>query len=559
MVLKYVPRKPKPSHETACEKGTRVRKRFIAGLIAGIAVLAALTACGHNQDGIPYPDNFYIPKPVEAESSIASDEEVAAKEADPVEEAAAEADSAEPEEVTEEMDRKVINFFLDTSGSMARSPEVVKVHSAATKCAAGYKERHFYSIEYSEETGSKLIETEEQLALSGKYGTGAPLDLIQKGVLPYDPEGVNVMTTDLQSNTSCSELGRWLVKSGCTGYSFYVFTMKYDGSLQFRTYTSNHTLGNVSIENCSFNDKEFLMVVFGRNSLVEAYDSFFQSKIAPKVKYDMCHVSLHDNEENLDSFLQLTSSKCFTDNVANVELDNTNFVYGLTLVEDEETEFTCCNTFVYKKSKYSSNKAKQAVKAILYAVPEGPVPGIEKIDVTKVLEYNSDADSYEESKVIFLVDAQASVEGLPSATDDPASESYERLNKALGGPIVPDGPVFSVTVLNENLPRGLYAVEVQITFEATGEVVDLQKFAASHNAGLEEYSAALETECEAKADTGKAGTSNISYYKYTGHGMFSVFRKLLEFERVTDELIAAGAVTESNNEMITLRLVIDNR
>lgn len=543
MILEYVTRRQEPLQEHSCEKGNSVRKRFIAGLITGIVTLAALTGCGHNQNGIPYPDNYYIPKPVEDESSIAaSDEEVVAVENEYIEATGA----------TEETNRKVINFFLDTSGSMARSPEVVEVHSAATKCAAGYKERHFYSIEYSKETGSKLIETEEQLALSGKYGTGAPLDLIQTGVLPYDPEGVNVMTTDLQSNTSCSELGRWLVKSGCTGYSFYVFTMKYDGSLQFRTYISNHTLGNVSIENCSFDDKEFLMVVFGRNSLIEAYDSFFQSKIASKVKYDMCHVSLHDNEKNLDSFLQLTSSKCFTDNVANVELNNTNFVYGLTLVEDEETEFTCRNTFVYKKSQYSSNKAKQAVKAILYAVPEGPVPGIEKIDVTEVLEYNSDTCSYEESEVTFRVDTQASMEGFPSATDDPASESYERLNKALGGPIVPDSPVFSVTVLNENLPKGMYAVEVQIIFEATGEVVDLQKFAASHNAGLEEYSAALETECEAKDDTGKA-------FNYTGQGMSSVFRKLLEFERVTDELIAAGAVTESSNEMITLRLVIDNR
>jgi len=49
-------------------------------------------------------------------------------------------------------------------------------------------------------------------------------------------------------------------------------------------------------------------------------------------------------------------------------------------------------------------------------------------------------------------------------------------------------------------------------------------------------------------------------FYYTGDGSSSsVFCKLLEFEKITDELIAAGAVAESDNEMLTIRLVIDNR
>ena len=118
------------------------------------------------------------------------------------------------------------------------------------------------------------------------------------------------------------------MSTGCTGYSFYIFTMQYDGSLQFETYTSNSTRELVSVYCCSFKEKEFLMIVFGDNTLVEDYDQFFQSKLERSMKYDTCHVSLHDDDtENLGNFLKLTSSKCFSQNIANVEQDNTNYVY----------------------------------------------------------------------------------------------------------------------------------------------------------------------------------------------------------------------------------------
>lgn len=526
-----------------------MKMKFLVGLLATTIAMSTLTGCTHslgNKDnGIPYPENYYFPKleEVEIEENTSEAKEEVNETKD---------EESGDSDMVVEIIRKAIHFFLDTSGSMNRSPEVIKIHSAATKCAAGYDERHFYGID----SEHNLTETTEQLALSGKYGNGAPLDQIENGTLPYDPTGVNVITTDLQSNTNCTELGRWLVDTGCSGYSFYVFNMKYDGSLEFEMYTSNSTLETVSINNCSFDKKEFLMVVFGDNALVEGYDRFFQSKIDAEVKYDMCHVSLHDTSENLDSFFQLNSSKYFTDDIANVDFTNTNFVYGLSLLEDEETEFTCNNTFVYKKGKFSTNKAKEAVKAILYAIPDVPVPNVQDVIVSHVMEYNKETGCYEDSKVMFQAEAQAYLDGFPSVADDSDPEAYERLNKALGGAIVPAGPVFTVTVQNESLPKGLYAVEVQVIFEATGEVVDLQKFAASHTAGLEEYSEALKNECVARVIDGQESTSRFTY---TGDATNSIFRKLLEFERVTDELIAAGAVTESNNEMITLRLIIDNR
>lgn len=544
MSLQYVTGKPEISQGDEPErKDPQMKKRKIVCLMTVMFVILSLMGCGGKKDGIPYPDGYYIPKPEETktDSSEASEAVTEVR----AEEVTADTDPAEAV-------KKEIYFFLDTSGSMKRSPEVIKIYSAATKCAAGYEERHYYGMDGQ----NHLIETTEQLALSGKYGNGAPVNLIEKETLPYDPNGVNIIATDLQSNTSCSELGRWLVDTGCTGYSFYVFTMQYDGSLQFRTYTSTNMLEQVSVSDCFFDEKEFLMIVFGENSLVEDYDQCFQYKLDTGTIYDMCHVSLRNQPDNPDSFLTLTSSKCFEDDIANVKYDNTNYVFGLSQVDTKDTEFTCDNTFVYKKSKRSASKAKKAVKAILYAVPEEPVPEIEKAVVTNVMEYNKETGSYEESKAAFQVNTLAYLDGLPCTAIETDDETYEHLNKALGGPIVADGPVFTVTVENEALPKGLFAVEVQIVFEAAGEVTDLQKFASAHSAGLEEYSTALQTECEAKVIHGEASTSR---FRYVGSSEGSVFCRLLEFERLTDELIAAGAVTESKNEMITARLIIDNR
>ena len=261
-----------------------LKSKIMAGVLMFIIISVLLTGCGGKQKEIPYPDGYYVPKPEETETAGKSDKS---------QKNASETAKETTRETIQtragsETENKKISFYLDTSGSMQRSPEVVKIHAAATKCAAGYEERHFYSVD-----SRNLIETTEQLALSGQYGKGAPIDLIRDGTLPCDPESVNVLTTDLQTGTSCSEIGKWLVNTGATGYSFYVFTMQYNGSLQFKMYTSSSVLETVSVKDCSFAQKEFLMIVFGKNSLVEDYDQFFQYKLGTEVPYDTCHVSLH--------------------------------------------------------------------------------------------------------------------------------------------------------------------------------------------------------------------------------------------------------------------------
>ena len=526
-----------------------MKSKIMAGVLMFIIISVLLTGCGGKQKEIPYPDGYYVPKPEETETAGKSDKSQK-NASETAKETTRETIQARAGSETE---NKKISFYLDTSGSMQRSPEVVKIHAAATKCAAGYEERHFYSVD-----SRNLIETTEQLALSGQYGKGAPIDLIRDGTLPCDPESVNVLTTDLQTGTSCSEIGKWLVNTGATGYSFYVFTMQYNGSLQFKMYTSSSVLETVSVKDCSFAQKEFLMIVFGKNSLVEDYDQFFQYKLGTEVPYDTCHVSLHAEKKQEDHFLQLTSSKCFEDDIANVTYDNTNYVFGMSLVDTENTEFTCPNTFVYKKSRYSTSKAKKAVKAILYAVPDQAVPAVEKAEITNVMEYDEESGTYKESNVTFKMATKAYLGAFSAIVNEVTdTKKYQRLYKDLGGVIAQGDSIFTVSLENESLPKGLFAVEAQLTFAETGEVADLQKFAANHSAGLEDYSTALKSECTPEIIKKQESTSK---FYYTGDGSSSsVFCKLLEFEKITDELIAAGAVAESDNEMLTIRLIIDNR
>lgn len=185
------------------------------------------------------------------------------------------------------------------------------------------------------------------------------------------------------------------------------------------------------------------------------------------------------------------------------------------------------------------------------------------IEITDVQKYNKKSGTYEackdDVKNGFKISTEAYLDGLPAVVDDPESDMDDHLNKSLGGPIVAEGPVFTITVENESLPKELLAVEVQLTFEAEGEAVDLQRFAYRHTAGLEEYREALQDECEAKEIDGQLSTSRFSYTGGYGSYRDSAFCKLLEFERLTDELLAAGAVAESNNKKITFRLIIDNR
>ena len=266
--------------------------------------------------------------------------------------AGTEQEEAEPasfeEAAEEEAEKTDIRYFLDMSETASWFRNIEKAYAAAVKCAAGYEERHFYGINDRQQ----LTEVSEQRALSGQFGNTAPVDWLERGELPYNTAGVNILSTDLQSGSISSELGRWLVDTGSTGYSFYVFPLDYVGSIEFKTYISSSELRDISVRGCDFPDKELLLIAFGSDALVEEYDSFFQEKLGEDVAYDSCHVSLHEEEAGADSFLKLVSSRWFTENVANVEYENTNFVYGMELIDTENADFTCENTFLYKKSRF---------------------------------------------------------------------------------------------------------------------------------------------------------------------------------------------------------------
>lgn len=528
--------------------------------LAALLTIAALAAgCGSGQKTIPYPDTYYVPVPETAEKG--GEQEAASEEkTDGHGETGASAPETAP--AVKAPSKEMIVFLYDTSGSMERyAGEIIKIHSAATKGAAGYQNKKFYALDDSGE----LVETTEELALSSAYAAGAPLDLIEKGTLPIAKDGVNILTTDLASNTSAIQLGRWLADTGCTGFSFYVFKAAYDGNLEFKMYTSRNDLEAVTVKGCHLPQKEFLMIVFGDNRLVEEYDHVFQEKLDTGILFDMCHASLNENTEETSLRLKMNSSRCFTDDVANITFDNTNWVFGLQQIEPEDVIFTLKNTFVYRKSRYSSHSAKEAVKVVLYAVPETPLPAIDQVRITSVQEYDSKTGSYKESMVSFPVEISVWINGMPSVNKEPesesseaskASETYEYLNRVLGGPIVESGPVLSVSIRNEQLPPGLYAVEGSIVFKSSSRIRDLQSFGSSHSAGLEDYKKALETECEAEKINGKTSKSR---FLYTGNGTSSPYSRLLEFEKVTDELAAAGAVTEAPVKTAPFRLIIDNR
>ena len=165
-----------------------------------------------------------------------------------------------------------------------------------------------------------------------------------------------------------------------------------------------------------------------------------------------------------------------------------------------------------------------------------------------VLEYDSETETFLPSGTSFTVTAEGLLDGLPASDD-------ETLNTTLGGNLIAgDEPAFVVTVENEKLPKGLYAVETELVCESD-EPVSLQEFAAEHSAGLEEYTAALKTECEPVLVNGEPSASQ---YTRTASGS-SVFSRLLNFEQIADELAAAGAEAEGDNDVILFRVMIDNR
>ena len=513
------------------------RRKMAIRCMAIAIVTVVLTGCGNK---IIYPDGWTVPKEVETGNLAETEDsgEVQSETAAVETEAPSFEDKAE-REASDEPD----NYYFDLSGSMKRSPQVTKIYACAMKAGAG-RDINYWSID----DGRNLVEIDSARILSSQYSYGAALDIVGEADIPVNTAGINVFTTDLQSNTTGAEFGRWLAHAGCTGYSFYVFSIDYIGSVDFKAYTSSDALEYISVSDCSF-EREFLMVVFGDEKKVRNFDTIFQNRSGDLPGYDMCHVSMEgDNVQGSESILSLASSRCFDDNLANITYDGTNYCYGLALADETEAvEFTMENTFVYTRSSKSANADTDAVKVILYAVPDTEMAAIDRID-TKVWTYDAPSKSWKESPLAFSVRAEGYIDGMPAAVDD------EALNTKLGGNIVAEGnAVFAAVVENTSLLKGLYAIETRMVGDRAGAEKTFQEFKDEHSAGLEEYVAALQTECTARTVDGNVSTSE---YIWTGSNA-SVFSKLLDFEGLADELLAAGAAADEQN--IIFRLVIDNR
>ncbi len=436
-------------------------------------------------------------------------------------------------------------FFFDSSGSMTRVPEINSIHAKAERSCPGY-DRRYYVLNKDGE----IVETDEELAISGKYdnNTGAVLDVLGKKVIPVTSNGINILTTDLQTGTACSQIGAWLAEIGCESISFYIFSVDNDKNVDFYTYTSSSVREKVSVTECVFK-RDFLMIVFGEERLVRSFDNEFSGRLSKDVLYEQCHVLCKNLSEAAESILELTPSRYFTDNLPNITYDSTRNLFNLRTVDTGETQFTLSNTFVFRKSRKSANDKVNAAKIVAYGIPEAAVPEIMK-QQTEVLEYDLKKKTYVGSDLSFVVTAEAFPDGVPAADD-------EDLNERLGGSLVAAGkPAVVITVENEHLKKKLYAVDVSLICRGHSEKKDLRQFARRHSAGLEEYNAALKTECVPLKD--EEGKDSRRKYVRTAKGD-SVYSRLLEFERIADELDAAGYVVDNGEKVIRIRAIIDFR
>ncbi|MDO5131624.1 MAG: hypothetical protein Q4D81_01420 [Eubacteriales bacterium] len=437
-------------------------------------------------------------------------------------------------------------FLLDTSGTMNREPEVNIIHMTAERACPGYQQEY-----YTLNQKKKIVKTDPEYATSGKYdnNTGAILDVLGEEDIPITSEGINILTTDLQTKTGCSKIGSWLAELGVEGFSFYVFSIENNNNVDFFEYTSSSVKEKVSVTECKFK-RDFLMIVFGKGSLVRKFDEEFIDRFPDGIEYEQIRVQREDSANSGESLVKLSASRHFTDNLANITYENTRYVYGIAPRDSGETVFSWENTFVFKKNKNSANSNREAAKFVAFGLPETAVPEITNQSVT-VLEYDSKKKSYVESNTAFDVSVEAFLDGIPAA-DDPD------LNDKLGGNLVgPGKAAILVTIENTRLSKKLYAVEVVLTCKGEEGEKDFVSFARRHSAGLEEYRAALKTECVPLKEADGSESRN-KYMRTAGTGS-SVYSRLLEFERIADELDAASYVVDTGEKAITVRAIIDFR
>lgn len=118
-------------------------------------------------------------------------------------------------------------------------------------------------------------------------------------------------------------------------------------------------------------------------------------------------------------------------------------------------------------------------------------------------------------------------------------------------------PAFVLTIRNDELPKGLYAVEVRLFFEEAGEAAKLGSFAKEFSADLDDY---VDVWKKWSTQDKVSNSKSIAQYSLKNGAPDDIaFTRLLDFERLVDELLEGKIKNESEHAGITCRVIIDNR
>ena len=574
------------------------KKRMIRAAASLLAVLFVLGACGRTQTiRVPvWPDGWVIGQAEHGRDSKTSGDAGTSQPArdgekehgaDSVQKSTEAGRGTNPREAAEEGQNTADmqesgdsqdvydNFYPDLSASAGAYMGIDQIYSLIKYAEGGVKLRYWGVDQESRQ----LTEIDYKKIFGIKDYDRSPLDYLMSSDTSYSKDSANILVTDMMSITG-SEFGEWLISTGSQSFSFYVISMPFEGSIDFYGFpkASSSEIRHFHVNNCVL-ERDLLIVVFGAEERVSRFDSSFRSIAQEEgLVLDYSHIS---RMEKQNSAFALRPAPCFSENLPNIlykipeerqesreteaskerqadkgtktkeenktpegteEAGITNYNYGLALVEDPQTQFSIPETYLFKKSRHSANDNKKAVRAVFYGIPDASLGRPMKYECS-VIEFDKGQNCWKDSEVTFAVSTRASFDGLPASSDPDT-------NKLLGGNIVEEGKVVLMTVENDSLPRGLYAVEAAVTFEPAENTADLRHFAEKHSAEVGDYLTALSNECTQRDD---------SNYVLNVEGS-RVFGRLLDFRGMIDELTASGfSDPAADNKNVTLRLVIDNR
>ena len=522
----------------------KTRRKILAEIAGFMALLPLLCSCGLAGKGKirVWPDGWVIEQTEDGDSGKegGTGKEGSSKSENAGIEAAspkkAESVQAQEADGLSTSNTGAIDFYPDLSRSAASYASIDKVYEAVRSAAGSISELRCWGVDQEVKS---LTPIDYKKVFGAKDLVKSPIDYLMLSEHPYDPGGAGVLVTDLMTSTG-SEFGRWLVSTGSDAFSFYVFTLPFDGEIDFYGYESASAdkSSHFHVSECRF-VRDLLMIVFGDRKTVDQFDREFKSAASSSdLTFDMAHVA---GKADGSGFTVLPAP-CFTENLSNITYDGNNYCYGLSLSDSIGTCFTLPSTFVFTRSRLSANEKKKAVRAVFYGVPNDSLGKILETGCG-VQEYDRKEKCWKDSAVSFEVSATGYLDGFPASLD-------EEMNERLGGDIIPHGKVCAVSIENDNLPKGLYAVEPYVVFEAAENTGSLRQFSDRHSASIGDYIGALDNECV------KVKENRYSMSKENS----AVFSRLLDFRGMVDELTAAGfSDPTAENTNVILRAVIDSR